>query len=303
LPRSRNIKPAFFTDGKMRKLPMCARYLFEGLWCLADREGRLDDEPDDIEVFVGSLGDMTVDECLSLLHPKFITRYAVSGRRYIQVNNFKRHQNPHPKEVKSVIPAPNPLDSVAEHEPNADNSCKPRNSMESRGIKMQSGLIPDSLPLIPDSLIKEAEEERVRARIDPSPPCQPDTLETAPNAFADSPDLPSPDSLEAYISNYVASTMTASHWQQLDDLLKAGMPDELIKLAIDEACAQGKATWAYINTILNRWLTSGVKTVAQARQMQAEFKATKTQPHSRDRPDRPSGGAPKFFDGGKDDGA
>lgn len=132
----------------------------------------------------------------------------------------------------------------------------------------------------------EVEEERVRE---------------APNAFTDRPDVPAPDSLEAYISGYVASTMTAAHWQQLDDLLGAGMPEDLIRLAIDEACAQGKSTWAYVHGILQRWLTGGVRTVAQARQKQAEYKAGKARGQS-GRTERPPAGPMRFFDGGDEDG-
>lgn len=241
-----------------------------------------------IEVLPGD--DYDVDAGLQALHDAgMIERYEVDGNKYIQVVNFAKHQNPHINEKKSTIPAPR-KHSTSTMQAQCEHGT-------STGV---IGLIPDSRFLIPDSQSQNTEEEeRVRARIDPDPQSTP---ETAPNAFADSLDLPRPDSLEAYISNYVASVMTTAHWQQLDDILASGTPDNLVRLAIDEACAQGKATWAYVYSILNRWTTAGVKTVAQARQQQAQFKASRTQPHSRDRPpDRPGGGGqPKFFDGGAD---
>lgn len=173
-----------------------------------------------------------------------------------------------------------------------------RDALDTIAICARDGAtVPNPTQPYPTNIV--VEEERARARIDHDPQSTP---ETAPNAFADSPDLPRPDSLEAYISNYVASVMTTAHWQQLDDLLTSGTPDELVRLAIDEACAQGKQSWAYVYSILTRWTTAGIKTVAQARQQQAQFKASKAQSHSRDRPpDRPGGGGqPKFFDGGGD---
>jgi hypothetical protein len=37
---------------------------------------------------------------------KFIIRYRVNGECYIQISNWKKHQNPHCKEAASEIPAP-----------------------------------------------------------------------------------------------------------------------------------------------------------------------------------------------------
>ena len=104
MARARNIKPGFFVDGDLCELDIYARMLFAGLWCLADREGRLKDKPKDIKVQILPFDDVDVDGLLDSLHPKFITRYEVDGQRYIQVNNFKKHQHPHKNEEGSEIP-------------------------------------------------------------------------------------------------------------------------------------------------------------------------------------------------------
>lgn len=44
-PRIRSIKPSFFLDEDLAALPFEARLLFAGLWCLADKAGRLEDRP------------------------------------------------------------------------------------------------------------------------------------------------------------------------------------------------------------------------------------------------------------------
>ena len=45
MARARNIKPGFFDNETLGELPALTRLLFIGLWCLADREGRLQDRP------------------------------------------------------------------------------------------------------------------------------------------------------------------------------------------------------------------------------------------------------------------
>lgn len=103
--RSRNIKPGFFKNEQLAELPVEARLLFAGLWCMADREGRLEDRPKriKIELFPGDSFD--VDALLNGLHShRLIERYEAGGARYIQVVNFLKHQHPHQKEPPSTLP-------------------------------------------------------------------------------------------------------------------------------------------------------------------------------------------------------
>ena len=104
--RSRDLKPGFFLNEVLASLPPHARILFQGLWCCADREGRLEDRPLRIkaEVFPYENVD-NIDELLSALEANdFIARYQVNGQRYIQIVAFAAHQHPHPREAPSVIP-------------------------------------------------------------------------------------------------------------------------------------------------------------------------------------------------------
>lgn len=104
--RSRELKPGFFKNEILASLPPHARLLFQGLWCCADRAGRLEDRPLRIkaEVFPYENVD-NFEALLSQLAAKgFINRYEDSGSRYIQVVEFAKHQHPHPRETPSVIP-------------------------------------------------------------------------------------------------------------------------------------------------------------------------------------------------------
>ena len=103
--RARNIKPAFFANEVLAELDPMARLLFIGLWCLADREGRLEDRPKRIKAELFPYEDCDVDQLLQELHDAdFIQRYQVNGRPYLWVVNFSKHQNPHVNEKQSALP-------------------------------------------------------------------------------------------------------------------------------------------------------------------------------------------------------
>lgn len=140
MARARNIKPGFFKNEILAELDPLARILFEGLWCLADREGRLEDRPKRIKSDILPYDDCDVDGFLWDLHNKnFIIRYEVQGSKYIQIVTFKKHQNPHCKEAPSEIPAPDLHHASTVQEPDK-NRTSPADSLN---------LDPDSLNLDP----------------------------------------------------------------------------------------------------------------------------------------------------------
>ena len=105
--RIRSIKPDFFKDDELAALPPLTRILFEGLWCLADGEGRLEDRPVRIKVEVLPYDECNVDEMLDSLHEhEFITRYEVGSKGYVEVRSFRKHQRISGKEAEaaSLIP-------------------------------------------------------------------------------------------------------------------------------------------------------------------------------------------------------
>jgi len=103
--RSRNIKPGFFKNYELADMGPLCQLLFAGLWCLADKEGRLEDKPRLIKAEVFPYYDCDIDVFLDSMHrEKFIERYSVCGCSYIQIINFHKHQKPHHTEKGSVIP-------------------------------------------------------------------------------------------------------------------------------------------------------------------------------------------------------
>ena len=107
MARSRNIKPGFFKNEVLAEMPFECRLLFIGIWTLADREGRLEDRPKRIKAELFAFDSFDVDPMLSRLQADgFLVRYDVGGSRFIQIENFVKHQDPHYKEKASDIPAP-----------------------------------------------------------------------------------------------------------------------------------------------------------------------------------------------------
>jgi hypothetical protein len=98
--RNRIIKEGFFRNHELAKLDPLARILFEGLWCLADKSGRLWDRPEQIKVEVLPYDDCDVNAFLDQLEAaQFITRYANPNvnaanncKSIIQITNFAKHQ-------------------------------------------------------------------------------------------------------------------------------------------------------------------------------------------------------------------
>ena len=188
MARARNIKPGFFRNADLAELSVEARLLFIGLWTIADREGRLDDRPKQIKMEIYPADSFDVDALLNeLAATDMLMRYSVGGKRYIQVVNFCRHQNPHKDERPSTIPPPDvtPPDDVtppaAEHHASTVQApCShSANTVHAPCLNdastMQTRLIPDSLLLIPERGILNPEKtpaqpasSEVQAR-DPEP--------------------------------------------------------------------------------------------------------------------------------------
>ena len=152
MARSRNIKPALFNNEILGVSDPLYTLLFQSLWLIADREGRLEDRPLRIKVEAFPYREnINVDAMLQWLTEKgFIIRYAYGENRYIQVVNFAKHQNPHKNEKESLIP-----------KFNNDLEQAPILSEQAPILSEAVGLIPDSFNMIPDSFNSQnAKEEK-----------------------------------------------------------------------------------------------------------------------------------------------
>jgi hypothetical protein len=105
--RKRTIDPLFFSHEALAECSFGARLLFIGLWCIADREGRLEDRPKHIKLLVFPADDVDVLPLLrELATVHLIARYEVDGRRFMVIPGFARNQRPNIREAASVTPEP-----------------------------------------------------------------------------------------------------------------------------------------------------------------------------------------------------
>lgn len=169
--RARNLKPKLFKNEVLGRADPLLTILFEGLWCEADREGRLEDRPLRlcVEIFPyrRKITEKRMDAMLEWLHEhEFITRYAVGDSRFIQVLTFLRHQSPHSKEQPSIIP---PL-SASQHLPSPGRTpVEPEKGSGEHALTPDSGLRTPESPLhdsglrTPDSRAPARERRSVEA--------------------------------------------------------------------------------------------------------------------------------------------
>lgn len=117
MARIRYIKPGFFHNENLAELKPLARLMFAGLWCHADREGRLEDRPARLRKEILGYDNCNANALLqTLADAGFIIRYkAADGTALIQVSTWHKHQRPHKRELPSTYPAPDGY--VPEHDP------------------------------------------------------------------------------------------------------------------------------------------------------------------------------------------
>lgn len=150
--RARSIKPGTFKNELLGSADPLLTILFEGLWCMADREGRLEDRPLRIcaELFPyrRKLTERRIDEMLWWLDEHgFIARFEISSKQYIEVLEFSKHQNPHKSERPSEIQPFRPN----LHRARTVESRKSHSRLTEAAGLTPSSLTPDSGLLTPDS--------------------------------------------------------------------------------------------------------------------------------------------------------
>jgi len=102
MARSRNIKPAFFTNDELAEHndPL-GRLLFIGLWTIADYKGDIEWRPKKIKSLLLPYDNCDINKLgINLDKSGFIRYYSVQDILYVNVVNFKQHQHPHINEIK-----------------------------------------------------------------------------------------------------------------------------------------------------------------------------------------------------------
>jgi len=157
MARARSLKPAIFKNELLGQRDPILTVLFAGLWCLADREGYLEDRPARIKVEILPYREgIDINGYLTELHTLgFIRRFTGSNSTpLIHVTKFLIHQNPHKTERPSDLVSLDNGDSCEIHvKDTLDNGSRPADSL----VLTPSSPTPDPLPISPSAQRKKSQ--------------------------------------------------------------------------------------------------------------------------------------------------
>jgi hypothetical protein len=104
MARIRTIKPEFFTSEDVVAMSPLARLLFIGLWCEADKEGRLTWKPKTFKMRYLPADDCDVEALCAELVSQGVVKLYGDGLAYVP--SFTTHQHINPRESASNLPDP-----------------------------------------------------------------------------------------------------------------------------------------------------------------------------------------------------
>ncbi len=210
----------------------------------------------------GSLAKLTSTDLLRA--------YEVSGKPYMLFPTWEKHQRIRRKKQKYPWPCGRENDvcpyGVAECHKTAATCCQ---------SAADCGQVADSCRTNAVNCQPESESE---SESNPNPTSNPKAhardggdsvldapeLHENPYGFSDNTgERPDFGTIEAYASSNLR-TFTPGNMQELVSF-KDDFPDEVIRLAIDQACGANAPAWNYVRKVLNNWLDKGVKTAADAK--------------------------------------
>ena len=119
-------------------------------------------------------------------------------------------------------------------------------------------------PIQSESNPNPTSNPKARARDGGEPVLDAPELHENPYGFSDNTwERPDFGTIEAYASSNLR-TLTPGNMQELVSF-KDDFPDEVLFLAIDQACGVNAPSWNYVRKVLNNWLDKGIKTAADAK--------------------------------------
>lgn len=223
---NRILKESICSNEQIDQLTAFEEAFFYRLIVNVDDFGRMDGRPSILRARLYPLRNIREEQIesalCSLATSELVHRYTVRGKPFVSLSGWERNQSIRAK--KSKYPGPEESD---EHLQALESNCM---QMHADACKCSRDPIQSE-----SNPIREAERAREAA---------------ARPAF---------DTLEVYASSnldHLSPTNMDELVSFLDDL-----PEDVVRYAIDEACANGARKYAYVRSILNRYLDQGLKTI------------------------------------------
>jgi hypothetical protein len=263
MARARNIKPSFFTNELLGTEDPMVSLTFAGLWCLADKEGILEDRPLRIKAELFPYREnLDVNGYLTVLQRLgFIHRYVVNGVGYLQVINFEKHQCPHHTEKSKKYPKYHDVKDLTVKSPLSNGEKQVPTRSDSL---IHDSLIPDSL--IEDSLIPDSP-------IQGSLPAEEGGTEKIPR--------PSQSAIVCLALKGEGIGAVSPSNPKLKTLLEAGADVGMFIDAARAAKARGKASFAYIVAVVDGQMQEAQAVAQRARASPAAVTETNYQRSAR----------------------
>lgn len=239
---NRILKESICTSDSIDMLSSFQETVFYRLIVNVDDFGRFDARPKILAARLFPLKDIRTtqieDALRALTSAELVTLYEVDGKPFLQMNTWEKHQTPRAKTSK--YPGPN------------EGTCKHLQADASRCTQMQADA-PDIRERYTGTDIRYSEAVTV--------------TDARAGAAAD---LPAHDSPAAYASSNL-QYMSPHAFEELATF-QQDLPDDVILHGIDAACNQGKRTWAYTRSILNRYVSDGYKSIGDVKAAEDKHK-------------------------------
>ena len=210
------------------------------------------------------------DSLAKLTSTDLLRAYEVSGKPYMLFPTWEKHQRIRRKKQKYPWPCGRENDvcpyGVADCNKTAATCCK---------SAADCGQVADSCRTSAVNCPPESESEsesnpnptsnpKARARDGGDSGLDAPELQENPFGFSDaSGERPDFGTIEAYASSYLRN-LSPGQMQELVSF-KDDFPDEVLFMAIDQACGCNAPSWNYVRKVLNNWLDKGIKTAADAK--------------------------------------
>ena len=263
MARARNIKPSFFTNELLGTEDPMVSLTFAGLWCLADKEGILEDRPLRIKAELFPYREnLDVNGYLTVLQRLgFIHRYVVNGVGYLQIINFEKHQCPHHTEKSKKYPKYQDVKDLTVKSPLSDGEKQVPTRSDSL---IHDSFIPD--PLIEDSLIPDS-------LMQGSLPAKEEFTEKIPR--------PSQTAIVCLALKGEGIGAVSPSNPKLKTLLEAGADVGMFIDAARAAKARGKASFAYVVAVVDGQMQEAQAVAQRARASPAVITETNYQRSAR----------------------
>ena len=251
---NRIIKESICRSDSIDSLSMFAEICFYRLIVNADDYGRFDGRLPILKAAMFPLKDISTDEIkhamIELINAGLVECYMAGGKPYIRLTGWDDHQQV--RATKSKFPAPDIIYNHMISDDINENKCLISDDINGNQMISDDSKCPRNPirnPIRNPNPIREAGVES-ESRRSPKPAA----------AVADGIDL---GTVEVYLANNITG-LSATLMQEFQTF-KDDLPEELIRYAIDEACAQNVRSYSYLRKILNRYVDKGFKTIGDVK--------------------------------------